>query len=274
MKLLRLSLVILPTAALAVGQTLLTGLIGHWTFDEGTGTAVADSSGQGYHGTLVNGGTAWTTGQFGGALYFSGTVGAGSTRVEIPNTPALQGAFTGAITVAAWARVDDIGRDAPILAKEGPAGLTFWFGAFGLNAEGASPGNFGLLLDDGGGQPWTVFDRNQGSVTQGTWVHLASTWAGGQVTHYLNGVPVAGGASFGGTLSATTDIMAIGANAGYISQGNATAFKGAIDDLYVYDRLLTGVEIGQLMAGAAIPEPRAVVLLAAGLALLAGVRRR
>lgn len=36
------------------------GLVGHWKFDEGTGTVAADSSGNGNNGTLTNGPT-WTT---------------------------------------------------------------------------------------------------------------------------------------------------------------------------------------------------------------------
>ena len=38
--------------------------IGHWTFDEGSGTTAADSSGNGHDGTLING-PLWTTGRIG-----------------------------------------------------------------------------------------------------------------------------------------------------------------------------------------------------------------
>jgi hypothetical protein len=119
-----------------------------------------------------------------------------------------------------------------------------------------------MLLDTGGGQPWSLLDRNQGSITPSTWVHLASTWNGTQVTHYLNGVIVAGGGSLAGPISTTTDLLAIGANAGYVTQSNATAFLGTIDDLYLYDRELTLSEINQVMNGAAIPEPSPFVALA------------
>ena len=267
-------LAIWPDARLLAQTTLVTGLVAHWTFDEGAGSTIADTSGQGNNGTLVNGGSAWTTGYYGGALYFPGTTGLASTRVEIPNTLALQNAITTAVTFAAWVRVDDINRDAPILAKEGPAGLSYWFGAFGLGGESSGPGNFGMLLDTGGGQPWSLLDRNQGSITPSTWVHLASTWNGTQVTHYLNGVMVAGGGSLTGPISTTTNLLAIGANAGYVTESNATAFLGSIDELYLYDRELTLSEINQLMNGAAIPEPAAFVVLAGLGALGFAVRWR
>jgi hypothetical protein len=48
-------------------------LVGWWKFDETSGTTAADSSGQGYNGTLY-GGPTWqpTGGKFGGALQFDG----------------------------------------------------------------------------------------------------------------------------------------------------------------------------------------------------------
>jgi hypothetical protein len=49
------------------------GLVGHWKFDEGTGTTVMDASGFANHGSLVSNPT-WTAGQVGsGALTFNGS---------------------------------------------------------------------------------------------------------------------------------------------------------------------------------------------------------
>jgi len=47
------------------------GLVGYWTFDEGSGTTAYDYSGNNNNGTLINGPT-WTTGKVGGALSFDG----------------------------------------------------------------------------------------------------------------------------------------------------------------------------------------------------------
>jgi hypothetical protein len=153
--------------------------------------------------------------------------------------------------------------------------LSYWFGAFGLGTEGGGAGNFGMLLDSDGSQPWTIYDRSQGSLTAGQWVHLASTWNGAQIINYVNGVAV-GTVSFTGTMnSASTAFLAIGVNSGYYNQPNATAFTGAIDDLYLYSRALSASEIGQLMA-APIPEPAATAAIM-GLSMCAGagwIRRR
>lgn len=253
--------------ASAHGQTLSTGLVGYWSFNEGNGTAVADASGQGNHGTLVNGGSAWVSGHFGGGLYFPGTTGSSSTRVEVPNAASLQ--ITSAISFAAWVRADNISSDAPILAKEGDGKLSYWFGAFGVNTEGAGPGNFGLLLDANGSQGWELYDRNQGSLSAGTWVHLASTWDGSQVVHYVNGSAIAGGAAYGTAINVSDAFLAIGANSLY----NTTAFTGVIDDLYLYNRALSSTEINQLMASP-IPEPAPIAALIGALAMVMAVRRK
>lgn len=39
----------------ASAQTLLTGLVGYWNFDEGAGSMLGDSSGVGNNGALING---------------------------------------------------------------------------------------------------------------------------------------------------------------------------------------------------------------------------
>src|SRR5687768_2102092 len=54
----------------ATGQPV--GLAAAYSFDEGAGTAVGDSSGNAHTGTIT--GATWTTtGRFGGALSFDGT---------------------------------------------------------------------------------------------------------------------------------------------------------------------------------------------------------
>ena len=59
-------------------------LVAAYAFDEGSGTTVADSSGNGNNGTVAN--ATWTaTGKFGQALVFNGT----STRVTVPDSPSL-----------------------------------------------------------------------------------------------------------------------------------------------------------------------------------------
>ncbi len=232
----RLSTLWLAVVATAASLTpAWAGLVGHWAFDEGSGTTITDSSGQNNHGILVNPKPgAWTSGVSGGALYFDGTTGAGSQYVTIPDAASLHA--TNAISFAAWVRCDDINRDGPIVAKEGDGQLAYWFGTFG-------PRHFGVLLDSDGNQPWSLLDRDQGSIPGGLWVHLASTWDGTTLRHYLNGVALAETAAFSGPLHASTGPLILGANVPY----NSTAYKGAVDDLRIYNHALSAVEIQALV---------------------------
>ena len=76
-------------------QIVPDGLVAYWTFDEGSGTTAADSSGNGNTAILENG-TAWST----------GIIGAGSVRMDgvddraIIRTASFGGA--GDMTIAAW----------------------------------------------------------------------------------------------------------------------------------------------------------------------------
>src|SRR5438093_12081397 len=54
-----------------VAAQLQNGLVGYWSFDDGTGTIASDSSGNGNTAILVNG-PIWTSGEIAGALSFDG----------------------------------------------------------------------------------------------------------------------------------------------------------------------------------------------------------
>src|SRR5206468_9777237 len=72
-----------------------SGLIAYWKFDEGSGTTVADSSGNGNTGTLVNG-PVWTAGQVGNALFFDGI----DDNITVPDSASLD--LSSSFTLSAW----------------------------------------------------------------------------------------------------------------------------------------------------------------------------
>ena len=73
-----------------------TGLVAAYGFNEGSGGAVGDASGNSNNGTLTSG-VNWTTqGKFGNALVFNGSSG----RVDIFDAPNLR--LTTAMTLEAW----------------------------------------------------------------------------------------------------------------------------------------------------------------------------
>jgi len=69
-------------SAMTQEATLTTGdLVGHWKFDESSGTTASDSSGNGNVGTLANG-PVWTAGKIGNALSFEGV----NSYVGVPSS--------------------------------------------------------------------------------------------------------------------------------------------------------------------------------------------
>jgi YD repeat-containing protein len=87
------------------------GLVAAYGFDEGSGSAVADSSGEGNDGTVS--GASWTEGRFGAALEFDGA----DDYVEIPDDDSLD--LTDSFTVSAWVKLDELhGTWQQVLYKE------------------------------------------------------------------------------------------------------------------------------------------------------------
>lgn len=78
------------------------GLVGYWSFDEGTSTKATDFSGFGNTGTL-NGSPSWVNGKLGKALDFELS---NSDFVDVGSGSSLQ--QTSAMTVCAWVRVETI----------------------------------------------------------------------------------------------------------------------------------------------------------------------
>jgi beta-lactamase regulating signal transducer with metallopeptidase domain len=100
------------------------GLVGHWSFDEGSGSIAYDSAGTN-HGTLVNG-PVWTTGPIGGALEFDG----GDDYIEVPYDDSL--AITDEITIGTWVNIANAvgaGQHYVVDSRDGTGG------GYGLNVD-------------------------------------------------------------------------------------------------------------------------------------------
>ena len=57
-------------------------LVSYWRMDEGNGTILDDSIGNGDNGTITN--ASWTTGKYGNALAFQGNNGSGVALTNLP----------------------------------------------------------------------------------------------------------------------------------------------------------------------------------------------
>ncbi|MHC4168826.1 MAG: LamG-like jellyroll fold domain-containing protein [Planctomycetota bacterium] len=198
-------------------------LVGWWQFDEGMGTTAVDRSGRGNHGTIL-GGAQWADGYHGGALQFDG----GNDFVDLGNPPGLP---SGAAprSICAWATTDNLAGGWKVIVGYGsPAGSQ----SNGFARNGT------LLSGFGYGNDLHVDDFWQTDV----WYHFCLTYDGTTAILYGNGVQL---------LSEAKDWNLTLSRARIGRQVNEAAefWAGLIDDVRIYDKVLTPEEIMQVMRG-------------------------
>lgn len=213
------------------------GLVGHWKFDEGSGTSAVDSSGNNNIGTLTNGPT-WTTGKIGGALSFDGTddyVQTIGNELNVANN----------ITMAAWIKADATNMRHII-----------WQGNASGNGGGAEEEislNTGNTTDGASNRLQFFIEGTNDDINittsfsdTTTWNHVVGVVSGldtvaPQAQLYLNGISV--GSDSADIISRTSwdTNLRIG------RPGLSTRlFDGLIDEVRVYNRALTASEISTL----------------------------
>jgi hypothetical protein len=195
--------------------------VGAWSFDESSGTTVLDTSGRSNHGSVS--GAARVTGKHGGALQFDGV----NDMVSVADSASLD--LTTAASVEAWVKPSALGSMwRTVVIKEQPAQLAY--ALYAGNGNGRPSGHVynGRDMDAVGGS----------ALPLNTWSHLATTWDGQTVRLYVNGVQVAT-RSAGGRATVSGSPLRFGGNKVWDEW-----FKGAIDDVRVYNRALTAAQVG------------------------------
>ena len=197
-------------------------LVAHWRLDDGSGTMASDSSGNGYDGTLI-GGPEWVAGTDGGALAFDGA----DDYVDFGNPPDWP-AGTSPRTLCGWGKTDSV------------ASGYRWMAAYGSPATGQAMfiGMNGSTLVVGGygGDDVTV----SGAWQVDEWYHVALTYNGTTAIAYVNGVQA-------GSLAKSWDLTLSRAHLGRQVNNAAEFWDGLVDDVRLYDTVLTAAEIKALV---------------------------
>jgi hypothetical protein len=227
------------------------GMVTWWPLDERTGGTAHDIAGgrdgKPHPGGIGGGGPAPVGGKVDGAVEFNAI----STFVEVPDgSGTLSFGNPGQnLSLDAWIKADagDICCIRPIVDKRLQIGDRLWGYAFYL-----FKGRLGFQLADGAhsgttcapaGSSCTNYVSNA-DVADGQWHHVAvtidRTSLSPQVVLYDNAKVVFTGVARTGTLNNSAALL-IGR--GYPIGGGAPYFKGAIDELEIFGRVLTQPDI-------------------------------
>jgi hypothetical protein len=213
-----------------------------WTFDAGSGTTAADSSGNNRTATLT-GGAGWTSsakiGAF--ALNLNGAAQYAQASGAAVNT-------SNSFTAAAWVRLNSTVGYQTVLSIDGNNVSGFYLQLSGANGRFV----FNRLASDSTSAASTVASATAAPAT-GTWYHLAGVYnkSANTIALYVNGV-------LQQSVSYTPKWRANGNTAigrARFNGGNVDYLNGSIDDARLYSSALTAGQIQTLYnMGAATPD--------------------
>src|SRR3989338_43253 len=216
---------------------ITTGLVSHWKMDETTGTTASDSAGTNT-GTLINSPT-WTTGKLNNALSFDGI----NDYTNISNESNFDFERTNSFSASAWIKIAPTTVENSILGKEfnGPT-YTGW-------AFYVEPDSVRVFLVNKWDAPSNGIVKNSSiQVDDNLWHHVAFTYNGTSLASginiYIDGV-LSNGTVTRDNLSASM-LNNVPLNIGSSVSGSANYFKGVLDEIRVYNRVLSSSDITEL----------------------------
>jgi len=207
-----------------------SGLVAHWTFDEGKGSVARDWSGRGHHGR-IQGGARWVRGKIGGALRFDGV----GDFVRVTDDPSFNVAT---FSICAWMR------------WEGGV-LVDHYAAVSNYAGGARMQHYGLRMGNSGRAVFFYDDASKWDEVSGTSAVNDSTWhlvagvltPGTEARIYVDGV-------LEGTDTTSVPASLLPSKDLYIGRDGSheaeLRWNGLIDDVRIYNRALSAEEVKAL----------------------------
>lgn len=230
------------------GSTVLTvstisGLIGYWTFDEGSGTTAADSSGSGYNATLVNG-MSWVAGKLGQAISANGTN-------QYVSFPAIDLSTTSAATVAMWVNRTYSTAGGHVLLED-TTNFNNSTSGFGVGPDDDTCRGVMVALRGNNGYAANCYAQ----PTSGVWHHLVAVYdktqsGSNESSFYIDGVLQRATRNY----LTTNNTNTLGKSPLYLfSRAGTSMFcSGMVDDLRIYNRALTAAEVQQIYAAGSQP---------------------
>ncbi|MGB5019049.1 MAG: LamG domain-containing protein, partial [Candidatus Moraniibacteriota bacterium] len=218
------------------------GLVGYWSFNEGTGTLAGDASVNKNTGTLTNGPT-WVSGKLGQAVSLDGV----NDYIDMGNSSALKPSFP--FSVSTWAMIPSGGSAVMITTADTVSPVGEYSGysvAIATNQIVAMVGNNAGWCS---GTYRNAYVTNSTTLNVNQWYHVTAVFTNASsFSVYVNGSSVA-------LTQSGTNGISIGYAAGvplrigrrFNSCPDTTYYdKGIVDELRIYNRALSGTEITNL----------------------------
>ena len=222
-----------PRAMINPLHPLSRGLVGYWLFNEGAGSRANDISGHGNHGTLKNmsPNTGWGGSKFGGGLQFDGV---DDYVIKTSMSPDFD--EKSEISVSVWFKPNslDTGGASKYLISL-PEVSSGWNGIDIIQQNAIIGFDLATHSDDSLGMISTT-------LTDTDWHHITLTYDGITLKAYLDGASVGNDpVTLGTGLKHASKQLNVGR---FGSFGSHCA--GAIDNVRIYNRALTALEIKTL----------------------------
>jgi hypothetical protein len=189
-----------------------------YSFDAGSGSSVADVSGNGRTGTIR--GATWAPGKYGSALSFDGT----NDYVNTAYTTNLA-----RWTISLWVKSPAAPTSG---SSSGPVHREKNFQINWNHPSSTFRGAAGVQVRG------TWYAASFGALAANTWYHLAATYDGETLRTYRDGVLIGRNTAPSGNPDTESMTLKLGRHA-----AAAQYFKGSVDDVRIYNRVLSQTEI-------------------------------
>jgi prepilin-type N-terminal cleavage/methylation domain-containing protein len=227
-----------------------SGLVGYWSFDEGTGIIAYDKSGYGNNGTLLDASSTnadgsrppqWTTGKVGGALSFDGV----DDYVSVANSASIN---TSRTSIIAWVKFNDITNVHSLIQHMDGCVTNGYFVTINRITSCTSASADKKIWIVSGSNSVNSGDMASNSMVNTTnWNLIGFTWdstIGGSIQNiYLNAQKDKERNLSIGTPSSRSSNLLIGR---ITNCWCAWSFSGLIDEVRIYNRALSDQEIKAL----------------------------
>lgn len=216
-------------------------LVGHWKYDDGSGSVAIDSSPNGNNGSLTEG-ISWVSGKYGGAVQMGE-----DQLIRVPTSPSIK-TITKGFTVTIWgntAKTEDTAIQC--FASQYYYGPSTHERSWYITLLGTGVVRFQVCVNgQSGGANAKLLETEEGAYTWNRWTHVAVTFDGVSQRIYIDGELKAEVETGFDSVYASANDLIFG---GWETETKIFyPFLGMLDDARIYNRALSEAEIQAVMA--------------------------